>query len=99
MQSKLPLNLTNNILIIIIAIIVAAYASQVRIKLPNYINKLFRNNLFRFLFLSLLMIYSFEKSPHVAISIALIFVLVMNAINCDETIENFKYLKKNKNKK
>ena len=93
MQSDLPSTWNNNILVIIIAIIVAAYASQTRIQLPNYIRNLFSNNIFRVVFLSLLLIYSFNKAPHVAIAIALIFVLTLHFLNYQEATENFMSLR------
>ena len=99
MQSDLPSTLNNNILVIIIAIIVAAYASQTRIQLPNYIRKLFTNNIFRVVFLSLLLIYSFDKAPHVAIAVALIFVLTLHFLNYQEATENFMFLRYSKNEK
>ena len=100
MQSDLPSTWNNNIIVILIAIIVAAYASQTRIQLPNYIRNLFSSNIFRVVFLSLLLMYSFNKAPHVAIAVALIFVLTLHFLNCQEATENFMSLRYNlRNKK
>ena len=76
-----------------------------RVGLPDYIRNLFNNNIFRVVFLSLLLLHDFNKSPHVALIIALAFIITMNYLNQLEIKENFAYLAayktriKNKNKK
>jgi hypothetical protein len=44
-------------------------------------------------FLSLLLIYNFEKNPHIALTIALIFVLTLEYLNKEKMYENCAYLK------
>ena len=76
-----------------LALFVVLYALSLgRMKLPCYIKNLFKNTPFRILFLSLLLIYNFEKAPHVAIAVALIFVLTLDYLSTEETRENFAYL-------
>lgn len=87
----------NDVVVIILAIVVAMYASMVRVELPEYIKTLFRNNIFRIVFLSLLLIYSFRAAPHAALAISLVFVLTLYFLNIEETKENFAYLEKSKN--
>jgi hypothetical protein len=89
----------NDVVIIILAVIVAMYASMVRVELPEYIKTLFRNNIFRIVFLSLLLIYSFNAAPHVALIIALVFVLTLYYLNYEETKENFAHLERFRNMK
>lgn len=89
--------INNDVVVIILAIIVAMYASMIRVELPEYIKTLFRNNIFRLVFLCLLLIYSFKAAPHVALAIALVFVLTLYFLNHEETKANFTHLEKFKN--
>lgn len=81
--------LNNDAVVIILALLVALYSSMVRVELPLYLKNLFQNNIFRVIFLSLLLIFTFDKAPHVAISIALIFVITLAFLNRQERIQNF----------
>ena len=86
----------NNNEIVIAVVIFAAilYALNMsKIKLPCHIKKLFNNPIFQMVFLSLLLVYNFEKSPHVAITIVLVFVLTLEYLNKEKMYENCKYLK------
>ena len=85
--------LNNEAVVVGIALLIGLYASMVRVKLPAPIVELFKNNIFRVVFLSLLLIYRFEKAPHVAVIVALVFVLTMYFINQQERRENFEYVK------
>ena len=96
--------LDNEWIAVAIALFVALYGIALsRIELPGYIRNLFNNNIFRIVFLSLLLVQSFDKAPHVALSIALVFVLTMYYLGEQEIKENFAYLEsfraqlKNKN--
>jgi len=89
--------LNNDYVLAAVMIFVIAYASRAKIDLPDYLRNLFKNNIFRVVFLSLLLIYNFEKSPRVAITVAVIFVLVMHLINEQEVRENFEYIEAIKN--
>ncbi len=62
-----------------------------RVPLPHYIRNLFNNTIFRIVFLSLLIIFGFNKSPQVAIIVALIFVLTLQFLREREVKENFEY--------
>ena len=76
-----------------LALFIVLYALNLgRMNLPCYIKNLFKNTFFRILFLSLLLIYRFEKAPHVALVVALVFVLTLDYISVEETKENFAYL-------
>lgn len=63
-----------------------------RIELPCYIKNLFNNTFFRILFLSLLLVYNFKKAPHVALTVALVFVMTLDYLSVEKTKENFAYL-------
>lgn len=80
--------------LIIIAIITAIYASTINGKLPIYIRNLFRNDIFRILFLAVLLIYGFKNSPHVVVAISLIFILSLYFLNYQEATENFMFLER-----
>ncbi len=62
-----------------------------RVPLPHYIRNLFNNTLFRIAFLSLLIVFGFNKSPQVAIVVALIFVLTLQFLKEQEVKENLEY--------
>jgi len=84
---------------VMIALFVALYGLNLgRIELPGYIRNLFNNSIFRVVFLSLLLVFNFNKAPHVAIAVALIFVLTLNYLNQLEVRENFSYLETLKQK-
>ena len=89
----MPDLLDNDWVVAALALFVTLYALNLgRIELPCYIKNLFNNTLFRILFLSLLLVYRFEKAPHVAIVVALVFVLTLDYLSIRETKENFEYL-------
>ena len=68
-----------------------------KMKLPSYIKKLFDNTLFKIVFLSLLLIFNFKNTPHIAIAIAIVFILTLDALNRQETKENIMYYEAFKN--
>jgi len=85
--------LDNDYVATFLALFVALYGIALsRVKLPDFIRNLFNNNIFRVLFLSLLMIHNFDRSPHVAVIVALLFVLTMQYIDDKETEETFAYV-------
>ncbi len=83
----------------ILIIFVTVYMSKIRFGVPVYITNLFKNDIFRVVFLSLLLIYSFNKSPHVAIIIALVFVVTLHYIGEQEKFESIAYYDAYKNQK
>lgn len=89
-----PIDMVNNEYIaVLIALFIGLYALSLgRMKLPDYIRNLFNNNIFRVVFLSLLLIHNFNRSPHVSLAIALVFVITMQYISDQEIKENFAYL-------
>ena len=68
--------LNNDIVLVITALLSGLYISKIRVELPAPIVELFKNNIFRIVFLSLLLIFTFEKTPHVAVTVSFIFVLI-----------------------
>ena len=75
---------------IIIAIIV--YSSLGALNPPSFLKNMFKNEMFRFVFLSLILIHGFRTTPHIALFIALAFIVTGYYINKQETMENFAYL-------
>lgn len=73
----------------IVALITIVYASLARPTLPAWLTKLFKNDVFRVVFLSLLLMFNFEKSPHVALTVALVFVVTLHYINENDAKEQF----------
>jgi Na+/proline symporter len=85
--------LANNYVAVLLAIFVTAYGFALsRLTLPGYIRNLFNNNIFRVVFLSLLLIHNFNRTPHVAVAIALIFVITLHCLHVQEIKETFVYI-------
>jgi hypothetical protein len=83
-------NYTNNeYLLAVLAIFLSVYGSMSRVTLPKWLVKLFKNDIFRVGYISLLLIVPFDTLPHVAIILALIFVVTLNFINKQESKEQF----------
>jgi hypothetical protein len=90
--------LNNQYVVIATALFLGLYGLALgRMELPDYIRNLFTNNIFRVVWLSLLLIFNLNKAPHVGIAIALIFVLTLNYLNQMEVKENFIYLESFRN--
>jgi hypothetical protein len=81
-----------------LTIFVFAYASKSQVDIPDVFTDLFRNDIFRVLFLSLLLMLRFQKSPSVSILVSLFFVFIMGKIMSQETLENFKSIKSRKHR-
>jgi hypothetical protein len=76
--------INNQYVIATLTLFLALYGSMSALSLPKWFTNLFKNDIFRVLFLSLLLIVPFESSPRIAIIIALIFVITMNSIDMEE---------------
>lgn len=76
-------------IVVILAIILTMYTSYLREDLPKPMEKLFKNSIFQFFYLSLFLVFSFEALPHIAITIALIFLLTINTINYFDNSEKY----------
>lgn len=83
--------LDNEVVASVLALVIALYAATVGMKtpIPPFIVKLFKNPIFRVAFMSILLIHGFEKTPHVAFAVSLIFVLTLHYINKQEMEENY----------
>lgn len=85
--------LDNQWIAVAIALFIGLYGLTLgRVKLPGYIRNLFNNNIFRVVFLSLLLIQNFDKAPHVAVAVALVYVITLYYLGEQEINENFTYL-------
>jgi hypothetical protein len=84
--------INNQYFSIILGTLIALYGANARVELPSFIKDLFKNNIFRVVFLSTMLIYKIDSSPNVAFIIALVFVLTMHYINESEIKENFEYV-------
>lgn len=88
-----------------VGLFLIVYASMGNMELPDWLVSLFKNDIFRVLYLSLLLMIPFEKAPSVSILVAIVFVVIMNYISNKSLkegfaqIEKFKANLKNKNKK
>ena len=84
--------LNNDYVIAALTVFAIVYASQSQVQLPKWLVTLFKNDIFRVIYLSLLLIIPFDKAPHVAILVALVFVITMKYIGQQETQEHFAML-------
>jgi len=82
----------NEYVIAVLSIFAIVYASQTQMHLPKWLVKLFKNDIFRIIYLSLLLIVPFETAPHVAIILAIVFVVTLKFIDRQEAHENFQLL-------
>lgn len=81
--------LNNDLFVAVMAILLIVYGlTLARVGLPDYIRNLFANNIFRVAFLSLLLIHNFNNAPHVAIIVALVFVLTLEYLSDQELQES-----------
>jgi hypothetical protein len=77
----------------IAVVILIIYAGALQVNTPDFIRNLFKNDIFRFVFLSLLLIVGPTNSqPSVALIIAFVFVFTMYCISEKEVKENLTYL-------
>ena len=88
--------LENQYVIAILAILVLVYSSLASIQLHPFVRDLFKNDIFRVLYLTLLVVYSHKImnstiAPHVAFIVALMFVMTMYFLNIEERNENFRF--------
>ncbi|QKF93943.1 hypothetical protein QKU48_gp0485 [Fadolivirus algeromassiliense] len=84
--------LDNEFIAVVVALFIGLYALNLgKMKLPTYIKNLFNNTLFRIVFLSLMLVYRFDNSPHVALTVALVFVLTLDYLSTEQIKENFEY--------
>ena len=91
MNSNLSV-LNNEYIFLVVASLLALYGANARVELPDFIRNLFENSVFRVVFLSLLLVYKFDKAPQVATIVALVFVLTMHHLNQMEARENFQHI-------
>ena len=90
--------ISNDWLAVLVALFLFLYGFRLsRVGLPGYLRNLFNNNIFRIVFLSLLLIYGFETSPHAAILIALVYVITLYYIGEQEVRENIDYFESFRN--
>lgn len=90
--NRLDQYLNNEYLLIGMGLLVALYGANARVALPEMVRNLFSNNIFRVVFLSLLLIYRLDKAPHVALAVALVFTLAMYSLSEMEKKENFEVI-------
>lgn len=77
--------------------VLIVYGARINLPIPDFIRKLFKNDVFRVVFLMLLLVFKAEASPSLALLIALVFLVIMGAINNLEVRENFQYIEAYKN--
>lgn len=84
--------ITNPYVYVVLCILFAVYAKNSEIKFPQIIKKIFTNPIFQIIFLTVLVML-FNKKPHIALIVAIIFVLSMDYLDYGEAKENFEFIK------
>lgn len=85
-------SIDNQYVSIVVILFLVLYGYNLsKMKLPKYIKKLFDNTIFKIVFLSLLLIFNFKNTPHVALAIAFIFVITLEALNKYEIQKTITY--------
>lgn len=82
--------------IIFIAMIIILSVLYLITGLPECVLKMFRNEVFIVVFISLILIFGIETPPYVSLAFAIIFVALFSLYNYQEALENFKTIEKNK---
>lgn len=80
--------LNHDIVAGILGLLVVLYASNTQITLSKRVRNLFNNDIFRVIFMSLLVIVGGKAKPHVAISMAIIFVLILHYVDTNQLKEH-----------
>lgn len=70
-----------------LALVVMLYSGLSKPVLPKWISQLFKNDIFRVVFIALIAMIPAKQSPHVAIIIAIIFIMTLNFVFQEETRE------------
>lgn len=78
----------NEYVFAMIAIFLGLYAKRTKPSLPNWMISLFQNNIFRVVFLCLLLMIKVDSAPHIAIAVALFFVITMHFVGEHEQNEH-----------
>ena len=86
--------LNNEYVITTLLLFLSVYTYMLQMKVPQWLSNLFKNDIFRVIYISLLLMIPFQRAPHVAIIVALVFVITLHFINRDEAIENMKKIVK-----
>ena len=70
-----------------LALVAMLYSGLSKPVLPKWISQLFKNDIFRVVFIALIAMIPAKQSPHVAIIIAIIFIMTLNFVFQEETRE------------
>lgn len=93
--------LNNEYILAALTLFIVLYSGLFRPELPKWVTELFKNDIFKVVFIALIAMIPAKQSPHVAIIIAIVFVMTLHHIQEYETkenlttVENFKSTSKN----
>lgn len=76
MSGTLTEYITNEYVIGALFLFTIVYAKQCQNDLPQYILSLFENDIFKIVYLTLLLMIPFKTAPHVAIFVSIAFILL-----------------------
>lgn len=76
MSGSLAEYITNKYFVGALFLFTVLYVKQCQTDLPQYVSSLFENDIFKIVYLSLLLMIPFKTAPHVAIFVSIAFVLL-----------------------
>jgi hypothetical protein len=78
----------NEYVLAMLVLFVLLYSGLSRPELPKWVSDLFKNDIFRVIFIALIAMIPAKQAPHVAIIIAVVFVMTLHFVFQEETREN-----------
>ncbi len=76
----------------VIVFSIILYCSSSIIQLPHFISSLFKNDIFKFMFLALLLINNLNATPPIALFISIFFILTQDKLDKDDYHNEFDYI-------
>ncbi len=77
----------NEYVLAMLVLFVILYSGLSRPELPKWVSELFKNDVFRVVFIALIAMIPVKQAPHVAIIIAIVFVMTLHFVFQEEIHE------------
>jgi hypothetical protein len=77
----------NEYVFAMLVLFVMLYSGLSRPELPKWVSNLFKNDVFRVIFIALIAMIPAKQAPHVSIIIAIMFVMTLHFVFQEETRE------------
>jgi len=79
--------LNDKYVIAFLILFVSLYSDISKIVLPDWFLNLFKNDIFRLLFICLILLIPIKQSPHIAIIVSVLFIITLNLVFEKDTRE------------